>query len=152
VEGALQAKMRNMGQSCRAANRFLVARPAVEEFSRRMVERMTALRMGDGLDPSVDVGPLITAAARNRVGRLVEEARERGAQVVEAPGTIAAPLSAERFCPPTVLTEVPAEAAVLAQEVFGPIAPVVAFDSEQQAVDMATRRNTDWPPSSSPAT
>lgn len=137
VEGALLAKMRNMGQSCTAANRFLVARPVLREFTALLRSRLLALHTGDGLAPQVDAGPLITAQARGRVAALVDQARAQGARVDQAPLQLDGELSAERFFPPTLLTDVPADASVLEQEVFGPVAPIVAFDHEAEAVALA---------------
>ena len=134
VEGAVLAKMRNGGQSCIAANRFYVEEPLAEPFSRRLAEALAALRMGQGMDPDVQVGPLITAAARNGVAELVERTVDRGATVLTGGKPAPGP---GWFYPPTVLSSVPADAAILAEEVFGPVAPVVTFATEEQALTLA---------------
>jgi succinate-semialdehyde dehydrogenase/glutarate-semialdehyde dehydrogenase len=134
VEGAIQAKMRNIGEACTAANRFLVERPVAEEFSRRLAERMASLRVGRGVDDGVEVGPLIDDKAREKVTSLVADAVDGGAQVLV--GGSAAP-GAGYFYQPTVLTDVPATARLRREEIFGPVAPVTAFDGEDEAVAAA---------------
>lgn len=131
VEGAMVAKMRNGGESCIAANRFYVQRPVVEEFGRKLAERMGALRVGSGLEPGTDVGPLINPAARDDVDRLVRAVVDAGADVLVGgrPGARGA-----CYYEPTVITGVPADAPILREEIFGPVAPIVAFDTEDEAV------------------
>ncbi|MFV2088360.1 NAD-dependent succinate-semialdehyde dehydrogenase [Micromonospora sp. LOL_021] len=134
VEGALLAKMRNGGQACTAANRFYVHRSVVDEFVARLGTALHRWRMGSGLDPKVRLGPLINAAAREKVGELVDATVGAGGRV----HTGGRPSAGDGFFyPATVLTDVPGEAAVLTEEIFGPVAPVVAFDTEQEAVTMA---------------
>src|SRR5450631_2110946 len=134
LAGAMVAKMRNGGEACTAANRFLVQRGIAEEFSRRLAETMSALRVGPGLNEGVQLGPLINAAGRDKVVSLVAGAVRDGArltvggEVPEGPGF---------FYPPTVLVDVPSNAAILREEVFGPVAPVVVFDTEEEAVAIA---------------
>lgn len=134
VDGAMVAKMRNMGEACTAANRFFVAAPLAEEFATRLAERMGALRLGRGTEPGVDVGPLIDAPARARVGAIVDQARARGARVLvggvaaEGPGY---------FYPPTVLDRVDGTARAVREEIFGPVAPVLSFGSEDEALAAA---------------
>ncbi|WP_185995423.1 NAD-dependent succinate-semialdehyde dehydrogenase [Nocardioides campestrisoli] len=134
VEGAMVAKMRNMGEACTAANRFLVHESVAEEFGRRLAERMSGLTVGRGQDDGVDVGPLINAEAVESVGALVSEAVEEGARVLvggkpaEGPGW---------FFPPTVLVDVPAEATINRHEIFGPVAPITTFSTEEEAVAAA---------------
>jgi succinate-semialdehyde dehydrogenase/glutarate-semialdehyde dehydrogenase len=134
LDGAMIAKMRNGGQACTAANRFFVQRGVAEEFGRRLAERMAALRVGPGLDPSVELGPMVNAAAVDKVGELVESAVAVGARVlvggqrIERPGF---------YYPATVLADVPAGSAILGEEIFGPVAPVVVFDDEAEAVRLA---------------
>ncbi|QIX28364.1 NAD-dependent succinate-semialdehyde dehydrogenase [Nocardioides sp. JQ2195] len=131
IEGAMVAKMRNMGEACTSANRFLVQRGVAEEFSTKLAERMGALTVGRGQDDGVDVGPLIDEKAVAGVKELVDEAVEAGATKVvggEVDGN---------FFPPTVLTDVPAEARINREEIFGPVAPISVFDKEEEAIAMA---------------
>ncbi|WP_454197014.1 NAD-dependent succinate-semialdehyde dehydrogenase [Nocardia sp. Marseille-Q1738] len=134
VEGALAAKMRNIGQACTAANRILVQRGVADVFARRLADRMAALPMGRGTEPNVVVGPLIDADAVAKVQRLVDDARARGATVLiggtalDGPGT---------FYPATVLVDVPDDAELCHTEIFGPVAAIGVFDTEDEAVDRA---------------
>ncbi|MBF6203079.1 NAD-dependent succinate-semialdehyde dehydrogenase [Streptomyces gardneri] len=134
VEGALAAKMRNIGQACTAANRILVQRGVAEVFARRLADRMAALPMGRGTEPDVVVGPLIDAEAVAKVQRLVDDARARGATVLtggtelDGPGT---------FYPATVLVDVPDDAEMCHTEIFGPVAAIGVFDTEDEAVGRA---------------
>ena len=134
VEGALIAKMRNMGEACTAANRFHVAAPVAAAFAERLGERMGALKLGRGTEEGVQVGPLIDQPARQKVSQLVEDALDKGARVVAGgePGH-----HRGYFYKPTVLADVPREANMLHEEVFGPVAPVASFDSEEEAVAAA---------------
>lgn len=134
VEGALVAKMRNGGEACTAANRFYVQRAVVEEFAARFAERMAGLSIGSGLDQGVDLGPLITEQAREKVRGLVDDTVGNGAQVVTG-ATI--PDRPGYFYHPTVLAGVPTGALVLREEIFGPVAPIVEFDDEDEAVAAA---------------
>jgi succinate-semialdehyde dehydrogenase/glutarate-semialdehyde dehydrogenase len=136
VEGALTAKMRNVGEACTAANRFHVHESVAEEFSRRLAERMGALRVGRGTEAGTDVGPLIDDRQRAIVTELVGDAAERGARVLTGGHALDGP---GYFYAPTVLAEVPADARVLAEEIFGPVAPVAAFATEDEAVGAANR-------------
>ncbi|HKE98102.1 MAG TPA: NAD-dependent succinate-semialdehyde dehydrogenase [Actinomycetes bacterium] len=134
VEGALVAKMRNIGEACTAANRFHVAEPLAGEFARRLGERMGALRLGRGTEEGVQVGPLVDANQRDKVGELVGDALDRGARALVGaePGN-----GRGYFYKPTVLEGVTPDARLLREEIFGPVAPVTAFDSEQAAVAAA---------------
>ncbi len=136
VEGALTAKMRNVGEACTAANRFHVHESLAEEFSRRLAERVSALKVGRGTDPGTDVGPLIDDRQRAIVTELVGDAAERGARVLTGGRALDGP---GYFYAPTVLAGVPADARVLAEEIFGPVAPVATFSTEDQAVSAANR-------------
>ncbi|MGW8376930.1 NAD-dependent succinate-semialdehyde dehydrogenase [Streptomyces sp. ODS28] len=134
VEGAFAAKMRNMGEACTAANRIYAHSSVAQEFSERLAARMGALRVGRGTEPGVDVGPLIDADGRGKVDELVGEALGRGAKALtggeHAPGD-------GYFYAPTVLTGVPADAGMLHQEIFGPVAPVITYEDEDEAVAAA---------------
>ena len=134
VEGAYVAKLRNMGEACTAANRFLVQEGVADEFARRLADRFAGLSVGDGLQPGVDVGPMITGEARGGVAALVEQAVSDGAELLTG-GVM--PADAGYFYPPTVLADVPADAALQDQEIFGPVAPVTRFSDEAQAVTLA---------------
>ncbi|WP_040780493.1 NAD-dependent succinate-semialdehyde dehydrogenase [Nocardia pneumoniae] len=134
VEGALAAKMRNIGQACTAANRILVQRGVAEVFARRLADRMAALPMGRGTEPNVVVGPLIDADAVAKVQRLVEDARARGATVLIGGRALAGPGT---FYPATVLVDVPDDAELCQTEIFGPVAAIGVFDTEAEAVGRA---------------
>ena len=134
LEGALLAKMRNIGEACTSANRFHVAEPIREEFARRLGERMGALKIGRGTEEDVKVGPLIDQPSREKVSELVQDALDKGATRVVG-GEI--PDGSGYFFPPTVLDDVPTEARVFHEEIFGPVAPVGTFESEEDAVARA---------------
>jgi succinate-semialdehyde dehydrogenase/glutarate-semialdehyde dehydrogenase len=136
VEGAIVAKMRNGGEACTAANRFVVHESVADEFARRLAARMGALHVGPGIEPGTDVGPLIDGAQRDKVAELVADARARGALAL----TGGEPLDgAGYFYAPTVLTEVAPQARLLDEEIFGPVAPVTTFTDEDAAVADANR-------------
>ena len=134
VEGAMLAKMRNIGEACTAANRFIVHESVAEEFGRRFAERMGALNVGKGTAKGVDVGPLITEKARTGVAELVDDAVAGGAKILTG-GEV--PTGKGWFYPPTVLTGVAKDARVLREEIFGPVAPIITFTTEEQAVELA---------------
>lgn len=134
VDGAMIAKMRNMGEACTAANRFLVEESVAEEFAAKLAERMGALTLGRGQDDGVDVGPLIDEKAVESVTALVDQAVSAGARVVTG-GT--APDGPGYFFSPTVLADVPPDADVNREEIFGPVAPITTFTSEEEAVTRA---------------
>jgi succinate-semialdehyde dehydrogenase / glutarate-semialdehyde dehydrogenase len=134
VDGAMIAKMRNMGEACTAANRFLVHEKVQEEFSRKFAEKMKALKMGNGLDDGVAVGPLINPEGRDKVVALVDDAVKKGAQVLTG-GKL--PNGKGYFYPPTVLVDVPDGAKCLEEEIFGPVAPIQSFKSEEEAIRRA---------------
>ena len=134
VEGAMLAKMRNGGEACTAANRFYVANTLLDDFTDKFVKRMGELTLGNGLDPSTKLGPLINPNQLKTVQELVDDAVEKGATVAtggQAPG------GPGNFYPATVLTGVPLNARILKEEVFGPVAPIVGFDTEQQGIAAA---------------
>ncbi|GAA2879726.1 NAD-dependent succinate-semialdehyde dehydrogenase [Pseudonocardia halophobica] len=134
VDGAMLAKMRNMGEACTAANRFYVQRGVAEEFAAKLAERMGALKVGRGTEDGVQVGPLVDAKGRDKVVDLVGDAIANGAQVkvggeaAEGPGY---------FYPPTVLTDVPQDSRLNHEEIFGPVAPISVFDTEDEAMAAA---------------
>src|ERR687895_1887719 len=131
VEGAMLAKMRNIGEACTSANRFHVAEPVRDEFQQRLADRMGSLKLGRGTEDDVKVGPLIDRPSREKVAELVQDALEKGATRVVG-GEI--PDGRGYFYPPTVLGNVPEEARVFHEEIFGPVAPVGAFESEEDAI------------------
>ncbi|PRX49131.1 succinate-semialdehyde dehydrogenase/glutarate-semialdehyde dehydrogenase [Prauserella shujinwangii] len=139
VDGAMQAKMRNIGEACTAANRFYVQRGIADEFSRRLTERMAALPIGRGTEDGVVVGPLIDEAAVEKVTTLVNDAAQRGARVLTGGSTVDGP---GNFYQPTVLTDVPADARMAAEEIFGPVAPISVFDTEEEA--LAAANDTEY--------
>jgi succinate-semialdehyde dehydrogenase/glutarate-semialdehyde dehydrogenase len=134
VQGALIAKMRNIGEACTAANRFHVAGSVADTFAEKLAERMGALKVGRGTEDEVDVGPLIDDTQRKKVSHLVEDAVGHGARVLvggqERDGS-------GYFYNPTVLTDVPESAELLREEIFGPVAPVRGFGSEDEAIAAA---------------
>jgi succinate-semialdehyde dehydrogenase/glutarate-semialdehyde dehydrogenase len=134
IDGAMQAKMRNIGEACTAANRFYVHSSVADEFARRLGERMAALPIGRGVEDGVVVGPLIDADARDKVSSLVEDAVSRGAEVVVGGAALE---GKGYFYPPTVLTNVAQDARLRHEEIFGPVAPVVTFESEEEAIAAA---------------
>ncbi len=136
VEGAMIAKMRNGGEACTAANRFAVAERVRDEFTEKLAQKMGALKVGRGTEQGVNVGPLIDDTQRGKVAELVDDALERGAHAVVGGTRVD---GAGYFYAPTVLADVTADARLLTEEIFGPVAPVTGFDSEQEAVDWANR-------------
>ncbi|MBF6207910.1 NAD-dependent succinate-semialdehyde dehydrogenase [Streptomyces gardneri] len=139
VDGAMAAKMRNNGEACTAANRFHVDDAVRAEFTAKLTERMRAMRMGPGHHNGVEVGPLISEKQRASVDALVRDAVERGA-VVHTGG--ASEPGSGYFYPPTVLSDVPADARILREEVFGPVAAITGFDGE--AAGIAAANNTEF--------
>jgi succinate-semialdehyde dehydrogenase / glutarate-semialdehyde dehydrogenase len=134
VEGAMLAKMRNVGEACTAANRFHVHESLAGEFARRMSERMGALKVGR--DPNTDVGPLIDENQRSKVAELVEDAKQRGARLLLGGEPVG---DRGYFYAPTVLADVPQDARLLDEEIFGPVAPIATFSSDEQAIEAANR-------------
>jgi succinate-semialdehyde dehydrogenase / glutarate-semialdehyde dehydrogenase len=134
VDGALLAKMRNIGEACTSANRFHVAEPVQEEFQRRLAEKMGALKLGRGTEEDVKVGPLIDEPSREKVAELVQDALDKGATRVVG-GEV--PDGRGYFYRPTVLGDVPTGARVFHEEIFGPVAPVGSFSSEEEAIARA---------------
>jgi succinate-semialdehyde dehydrogenase / glutarate-semialdehyde dehydrogenase len=134
VEGALAAKMRNMGEACTAANRIYVQREVMDDFGKRLAARMAELPVGRGTEDGVKVGPLIDDAAQRKVSELVADALDRGAGVLTG-GEVAE--GNGYFYPPTVLTDVPRDARMANEEIFGPVAPLTPFDEEDEVVAAA---------------
>lgn len=134
VDGAILAKMRNGGEACTAANRFHVANSVREEFTEKLVKRMSEFTLGKGIDPSSTLGPLINSKQVSTVTELVSDAVSRGATV--AVGGVA-PGGPGNFYPATVLADVPADARILKEEIFGPVAPITGFDTEEEGVAAA---------------
>jgi succinate-semialdehyde dehydrogenase/glutarate-semialdehyde dehydrogenase len=130
------AKMRNVGEACTAANRFHVHESLAEEFAARLAARMGALKVGRGTEPGVDVGPLIDEDQRGKVTELVGDAVARGARVLVGGGRAD---GRGYFFEPTVLAGVPDDARLLGEEIFGPVAPVATFATEEQALAAANR-------------
>ena len=126
VDAAVVTKMRNNGQSCTAANRFYVAAPVAEEFTARLAQAVGTLPVGSGFDDGVQLGPLITTVARDKVGSLTQAAVDAGAEVRTGGAAADRP---GYFYQPTVLGGLQPDAAILGQEIFGPVAPVVPFDA-----------------------
>ena len=139
VEGAVIAKMRNIGEACTAANRFHVADGVKDEFTEKLAGKLADMPVGRGTEDDVKVGPLIDATQRSKVAELVQDAQQKGATVVLG--------GSERdgqgyFYDPTVLADVPADARLLKEEIFGPVAPVASFDDEEAA--LAAANDTEY--------
>jgi succinate-semialdehyde dehydrogenase / glutarate-semialdehyde dehydrogenase len=134
VEGAFIAKMRNGGEACTAANRFYVHESVAAKFSAKLAAKLSGLRVGPGLEDGVDLGPLVNADTLSKVSSLVDSAMEDGAEVLTGGR---APDRAGYFYEPTVLDSVPADAAILSEEIFGPVAPIVRFGDQDEAIELA---------------
>jgi succinate-semialdehyde dehydrogenase/glutarate-semialdehyde dehydrogenase len=134
VDGAMLAKMRNMGEACTSANRFLVHESVAKDFAERLAARMGALRVGRGTEDGVDVGPLIDDKQRDKVAELVQDAADAGARVVTGGSATG---DKGFFYQPTVLADVPSEARLFHEEIFGPVAPVTTFTSDDEALALA---------------
>lgn len=134
VDGAMLAKLRNGGEACTAANRFHVANAVRAAFTEKLVARMSDVRMGPGLDPGVQLGPLINSDQLTTVQGLVQDAIAKGARLLT--GGVA-PEGPGYFYPPTVLTDVPRDARILKEEVFGPVVAITGFDTEGEGIALA---------------
>lgn len=134
IDGAMIAKMRNMGEACTAANRFYVHEKVHDAFAEKLTARMTALKMGNGLDDGVALGPLVNADTRDKVKTLVEDAIAKGAKVLTGGKS---PDGKGFFYPATVLSHVPASANMVREEIFGPVAALQTFRSEDEAIEKA---------------
>jgi succinate-semialdehyde dehydrogenase/glutarate-semialdehyde dehydrogenase len=134
VDGAMIAKMRNMGEACTSANRFLVHSSVARDFAERLGARMGALKLGRGQEDGVDVGPLIDEKALETVSQLVTDAVHDGARVVTGGSAQGGP---GFFYEPTVLVDVPVDSAINVEEIFGPVAPITTFETEDEAIERA---------------
>ena len=134
VEEITAAKMRNMGEACTAANRILVHESIADDLAARLTEKFAALRVGNGLDDATDIGPMIDEASVERIQSLVDDAVARGAEI--RTGGVS-PTGPGSFYPPTVLANVPRDARLMQEEIFGPVAPIVPIRDEDDAVDLA---------------
>ncbi len=134
VDGAMLAKMRNIGEACTAANRFIVHESLAAEFSQRLAERMGAMIIGRGIEDGVQVGPLVDNAAVEKVTELVTDAIGHGAQLLIGGQALDGP---GHFYPPTVLTGVPTSAKMFREEIFGPVAPISTFSFDDEGIAMA---------------
>jgi succinate-semialdehyde dehydrogenase/glutarate-semialdehyde dehydrogenase len=134
VQGAMLAKMRNVGEACTSANRFHVADAVAEQFAEKLAAKMGSMKIGRGVDDGVEVGPLIDDDQRTKVSDLVQDAIGRGAQAVVGGSAVD---GSGYFYHPTVLTDVPEDAKLLKEEIFGPVAPVKGFQDEDEAVAAA---------------
>ncbi|HEY7893063.1 MAG TPA: NAD-dependent succinate-semialdehyde dehydrogenase [Solirubrobacteraceae bacterium] len=134
VDGAMVAKMRNVGEACTAANRFYVHESLAPQFAAQLAQRMRELKVGRGTEPDTQVGPLIDGSQRGKVQELLQDALDAGAKVLTGGNAMR---GAGYFFEPTVLSEVPPGARMLAEEIFGPVAPVATFSSEEQALEAA---------------
>ncbi len=134
VAGAMAAKMRNNGEACTAANRIYVQDTVIDAFAARLAQKMGGLKVGPGTDAAVGLGPMIDQAAVDKISGLVDDAVDRGAEVVLR-GDV--PTGRGYFYPPTVLSRVPADARMNTEEIFGPVAPLTPFHDEAEAVRLA---------------
>src|SRR6266403_1812585 len=134
IEGAMIAKMRNMGEACTAANRFYVHEKVHDEFAKKLTVKMSGLKMGNGLDDGVSLGPLVNKDGLAKVVELVDDAVKKGAKILTGGK---APNGPGHFYPPTVLDAVPEGAAMLREEIFGPVAAIQSFKSEGEVIKRA---------------
>jgi succinate-semialdehyde dehydrogenase/glutarate-semialdehyde dehydrogenase len=139
IDGAMIAKMRNMGEACTAANRFYVHEKVHDEFAKKLTAKMGALKMGNGLDEGVNLGPLVNKDGRDKVIELVDDAVKKGATVLTG-GKL--PDGPGFFYPATVLTNVSDDSKMLSEEIFGPVASIQTFKSEDEAIKRAN--NTEY--------
>lgn len=134
VEGAMLAKMRNLGEACTAANRIYVHEALADAFTSKFAAAMGALKMGDGTDPSVDVGPLVNAETREKVAEFVADAVAKGAKIEVGGET---PDGVGFYYPPTVLSNVPETANCVHDEIFGPVAAIQTFTDQEDVIRRA---------------
>jgi succinate-semialdehyde dehydrogenase/glutarate-semialdehyde dehydrogenase len=134
IDGAMIAKMRNMGEACTAANRFYVHEKVHDEFAKKLTGKMQALKMGNGLDDGINLGPLVNKEGRDKVIELVDDAVAKGAKVLTGGKS---PDGPGYFYPATVLTNVSDDAKMLNEEIFGPVASIQTFKTEDEAIKRA---------------
>jgi succinate-semialdehyde dehydrogenase/glutarate-semialdehyde dehydrogenase len=134
VDGAMLAKMRNMGEACTAANRFIVQESVADEFTEKFAALMSAMTTTRGTEPESNVGPMIDAKSREKVHSLVTDAVSAGATVVTGGDRVDGP---GYFYAPTILAGVTEGSPILAEEIFGPVAPIVTFSTEEEAIRLA---------------
>jgi succinate-semialdehyde dehydrogenase/glutarate-semialdehyde dehydrogenase len=134
IDGAMIAKMRNMGEACTAANRFYVHEKVHDEFAKKLTAKMAGLKMGNGLDDGINVGPLVNKEGRDKVIELVDDAVSKGAKVLTGGKTPGGP---GFFYPATVLTNVSDDSKMLNEEIFGPVASIQTFKTEAEAIKRA---------------
>ena len=134
VEGAMGAKMRNIGEACTAANRFIVHESVAEEFSKKFADKIAALNLGDGLEEGITCGPLVEKKAQDSIASFVDDAVEKGATVLVGGEKLE---GAGYFYKPTVLTNVSPDMRVTQEEIFGPVAPIITFSEEDEALKIA---------------
>ena len=137
VDGAMLAKMRNIGEACTAANRFIVHESLAGEFAQRLADRMGAMKIGRGIEDGVQVGPLVDAAAVEKVSELVAEALDAGGRVLTGAERVGGALANGYFYAPTVLTDVPPTAQMFREEIFGPVAPITTFSTDDEGIALA---------------
>ena len=136
VNGAMLAKLRNMGEACTAANRLIVQESVADEFAAKLSAKMGALKVARGVSDGANIGPIIDQVSRESIHSLVTDAVDKGAKILTG-GAI--PAGEGYFYPPTVLTQVSSDARILSEEVFGPVAPIVTFKTEDEAVALANK-------------
>ncbi|MGO2153037.1 MAG: aldehyde dehydrogenase family protein, partial [Brevibacterium aurantiacum] len=134
VTGAVQAKMRNGGEACTSANRLFVHSSIAEEFSTTLTERIGSMTVGNGLDEGTEVGPLVDQDSLDKVASLVDDAVSKGAKVLTGGSKIE---GKGFFYSPTVMTDVPLDSEIRTTEIFGPVAPIVTFDTDEEGIALA---------------
>ncbi|WP_350269574.1 NAD-dependent succinate-semialdehyde dehydrogenase [Brevibacterium sp. CBA3109] len=134
VTGAVQAKMRNGGEACTSANRLFVHSSVAEEFSAKLTERIGSMKVGNGLDEGTEVGPLVDQDSLDKVAGLVDDAVSKGARVLTGGSKIE---GKGFFYTPTVMTDVPLDSEIRTTEIFGPVAPIVTFDTDEEGIALA---------------
>ncbi|MGB3955509.1 MAG: NAD-dependent succinate-semialdehyde dehydrogenase [Brooklawnia sp.] len=134
VQGAMDAKMRNLGESCIASNRLIVHESIADEFTKRFSDAMAAQQVGYGLEPDVSVGPLVESAQREKVLELVQDAVDKGGKVTTGGNALDRP---GYFMQPTVIADIQPGTRILQEEIFGPFAPIIKYSTEQEAIDIA---------------
>ena len=142
VAGAMASKFRNAGQTCVCANRFYVHRAIYADFTEKFIAAMQTLSVGNGMDANVDIGPLISAKAVNKVKALVDDAIEKGAHIAYQVLLDPIQTASGHFYPPSLLVDVASDSALTQQEIFGPVAALIAFDTDEEVIRLAN--NTEF--------